>query len=115
MILKKKRCATPKLTSFKGRARDFSPKAKIRMWLGYEKPFDRHDWMVDRCGKEVRYIIDYYGNDKDDKIGVHLDIRPALDSFENVYDRLKMYMGKSFSWLGSTEIINQDKPNQDTK
>ena len=23
-------------------------------------PFDRHDWTVDRCGKEVRYIIDYY-------------------------------------------------------
>ena len=24
------------------------------------EPFDRHDWTVDRCGKEVRYIIDYY-------------------------------------------------------
>ena len=23
-------------------------------------PFDRHDWWVDRCGKEVRYTIDYY-------------------------------------------------------
>eukprot|EP00058_Branchiostoma_floridae_P026618 XP_002612109.1 hypothetical protein BRAFLDRAFT_108880 [Branchiostoma floridae] len=26
----------------------------------YELPFDRHDWIVDRCGKQVRYIIDYY-------------------------------------------------------
>lgn len=26
----------------------------------YEYPFDRHDWIVDRCGKDVRYIIDYY-------------------------------------------------------
>ncbi len=26
----------------------------------YELPFDRHDWIVERCGKEVRYIIDYY-------------------------------------------------------
>ena len=26
----------------------------------YELPFDRHDWIVDRCGKDVRYIIDYY-------------------------------------------------------
>lgn len=23
-------------------------------------PFDRHDWIIDRCGKEVRYVIDYY-------------------------------------------------------
>ena len=23
-------------------------------------PFDRHDWVVDRCGKEVKYTIDYY-------------------------------------------------------
>lgn len=23
-------------------------------------PFDRHDWTVNRCGKEVEYIIDYY-------------------------------------------------------
>ena len=27
------------------------------------RPFDRHDWTVDRCGKEVRYIIDYYAVD----------------------------------------------------
>ena len=26
----------------------------------YELPFDRHDWIVDRCGKHVRYVIDYY-------------------------------------------------------
>ena len=26
-------------------------------------PFDRHDWTVDRCGEEVRYIIDYYAID----------------------------------------------------
>ena len=23
-------------------------------------PYDRHDWTVDRCGKEVEYVIDYY-------------------------------------------------------
>ncbi len=22
--------------------------------LGYKLPFDRHDWIVDRCGREVR-------------------------------------------------------------
>ena len=28
--------------------------------MGYQLPFDRHDWIVDRAGKEVRYVIDYY-------------------------------------------------------
>jgi hypothetical protein len=23
-------------------------------------PFDRHDWYVDRCGREIKYVIDYY-------------------------------------------------------
>ena len=32
----------------------------------YELPFDRHDWIVDRCGKHVRYIIDYYDGGKVD-------------------------------------------------
>lgn len=26
----------------------------------YKLPFDRHDWIVDRCGTEVRYVIDFY-------------------------------------------------------
>jgi hypothetical protein len=26
----------------------------------YKGLFDRHDWYVDRCGKEVRYVIDFY-------------------------------------------------------
>lgn len=32
-------------------------------------PFDRHDWYVDRCGKEVRYIIDYYATGELDNKG----------------------------------------------
>jgi hypothetical protein len=24
--------------------------------------YGRHDWTVDRCGTEVKYIIDYYDN-----------------------------------------------------
>ncbi len=27
----------------------------------YDKPFDRHDWTISRCGEPRRYIIDYYG------------------------------------------------------
>ena len=58
-------CKSPKLKSFGGKAKYFSPRARLRGWLGYELPFDRHDWIVDRCGKEVRYIIDYYDGDLD--------------------------------------------------
>lgn len=32
--------------------------------LGGPAPFDRHDWIVDRCGKEVRYVIDFYFYDE---------------------------------------------------
>ena len=28
--------------------------------MGGQLPFDRHDWWVDRCGHEVRYVIDFY-------------------------------------------------------
>lgn len=57
----------------------------------YEYPFDRHDWIVDRCGKEVRYIIDYYdgGSVKSNGEFTLLDVRPALDSFEAFTDRCK--------------------------
>merc|ERR1719249_339077 len=41
----------PKLKSFGGKAKYFSPRAHIRGWLGYEMPFDRHDWIIDRAGK----------------------------------------------------------------
>lgn len=37
-----------------------SPLARLRMLLGGPEPFDRHDWTVDRCGQEVRYVIDFY-------------------------------------------------------
>ena len=44
---------TPKLKRFMGRPRDYSPKARFLNLLGYKLPFDRHDWIVDRCGHEV--------------------------------------------------------------
>ena len=28
--------------------------------LRYDKPYERRDWIVDRCGRTVRYVIDYY-------------------------------------------------------
>lgn len=83
----------PKLKKFGGRAQDFSPRARIRSLMGYELPFDRHDWIVDRCGYDVRYIIDYYDSGSvDDTTGKFalLDVRPAMDSFGNVWDRMRV-------------------------
>uniref|UniRef100_A0A182W163 holocytochrome-c synthase n=1 Tax=Anopheles minimus TaxID=112268 RepID=A0A182W163_9DIPT len=84
-------CGNPRLKSFGGKATDFSPRAKIRNMMGYELPFDRHDWIVDRCGKDVRYVIDYYdGGMVDEKYKFALlDVRPAMDSFENVWDPME--------------------------
>ncbi|GCB78493.1 hypothetical protein scyTo_0021208, partial [Scyliorhinus torazame] len=59
----------------------------------YELPFDRHDWIVNRCGREVRYVIDYYDGGEIDKSTYQftaLDVRPALDSFTAVWDRTKV-------------------------
>ncbi|XP_037678022.1 cytochrome c-type heme lyase isoform X2 [Choloepus didactylus] len=58
----------------------------------YELPFDRHDWIVNRCGTEVRYIIDYYDGgevNKDYQFTI-LDVRPAFDSLSAVWDRMKV-------------------------
>ncbi|XP_029954930.1 holocytochrome c-type synthase isoform X1 [Salarias fasciatus] len=81
----------PTLKRFGGKAKEFSPRARLRHWMGYELPFDRHDWIIDRCGKEVRYIIDYYdGEIKENYQFSILDVRPAFDSLDAVWDRMKV-------------------------
>ncbi len=52
-----------------------SPLAWLRQALGGPAPFDRHDWVVDRCGREVRYVIDFYFYD--DKAGTP-EVRASL-------------------------------------
>ena len=91
-LMHAKECGNPKLKSFGGKAKSYSIKARIRYCMGYGLPFDRHDWIVDRCGKNVRYIIDYYdGSQFDEKYKFAiLDVRPAMDSWENVWDRMKV-------------------------
>jgi hypothetical protein len=45
-----------------------------------------------RCGTEVRYVIDFYNaasGTKGSAIGMHLDVRPALDSVGAAIDRLR--------------------------
>jgi cytochrome c heme-lyase len=78
----------PILTKFKGRPSELSPKAWLVHWFrGTPRPFDRHDWTINRCGREVRYVIDYYGADEE---SVYADVRPALDSIGAVVDRIQV-------------------------
>ena len=55
-------------------------------------PFDRHDWYVDRCGKQVRYVIDFYFDERraGSPDAFVVDARPALDDFGSLRDRAKM-------------------------
>lgn len=113
-----KECDCPKLLRFRGRPKDYSPKARIMNFLGYKLPFDRHDWIVDRCGKEVRYVIDFY-NSKPAfgiPIAMYMDVRPALDQSQNVWDRLMMQANWMFSlrWLkdSSTSSAETSKPSE---
>lgn len=88
-------CDGPKLTSFSGLSTKLSPKAKINTWLGYQAPFDRHDWIVDRCGREVEYIIDFYTGRPhgDGRPSFYLDVRPKLNSWEGVKMRTLKGLG----------------------
>ena len=45
----------------------------------YALPFDRHDWIVLRDGKEVRYVIDFYSGQPGagKLVGMHIDARPG--------------------------------------
>ncbi|CAG8537790.1 11578_t:CDS:2 [Ambispora leptoticha] len=115
--MKKCDCDGPKLLRFRGRPQELSPKARIIQWagkifpsLGTPPPFDRHDWTIDRCGKEVRYVIDYYaGPDEGDTPIFYLDVRPALDSVESLVDRIRLATRETFeqfrarAQIGKTE------------
>ena len=99
----------PKLQSFHGLgAGALSPRAKWNSWvLGYTEPFDRHDWVVERCdGRRVDYVIDFYqGKDQGDvdgrgsgrggreNLNFYLDVRPKLNSWEGVRARVERGVG----------------------
>jgi len=86
------RCPVPSLQRFVGRSEDLAPRAMWSSYFSYRgRPFDRHDWYVDRCGeKTVRYVIDYYDDPRTgDEYEVSIDTRPALDDLGNLFDRLR--------------------------
>lgn len=91
-------CGGPKLLSFRGLgAGALSPKAKLNGLMGYTSPFDRHDWVVERCdGEKVEYIIDFYkGKEEAGKssLNFHLDVRPKLNSVEGWKMRAERILG----------------------
>ncbi|KAG3291285.1 HCCS-like [Ictidomys tridecemlineatus] len=63
----------PSLIRFGGKEKQYSPRARICSCMGYELPFDRHDWIINRCGLPVHHLI-----------------HPALDSLSTVWDRMKV-------------------------
>ncbi|KAJ6164154.1 hypothetical protein N7470_002826 [Penicillium chermesinum] len=106
-----KKCGGPKLYSFRGLGVEpqfLSPRARLNGWLGYQRPFDRHDWVVERCGGEhVEYVIDFYqgkaggtstqpgltGNAGPGKLSFYLDVRPKLNSYEGWRMRFNRFTG----------------------
>jgi hypothetical protein len=73
------------------------------MYNRYTKPFDRHDWIVERPdGQEVRYVIDFYGGARSPHyslnrpVSIYLDVRPAADSVSAVVARLTLAFRQRF-------------------
>lgn len=89
-----KSCGGPKLRSFSGDASRLSPKARVMGWMGYQGPFDRHDWVVERCegGGGVEYVIDFYKG-RGDGLAFYLDVRPKLNSWEGWRMRVGRFVG----------------------
>ncbi|KAF2677209.1 cytochrome c1 heme lyase-like protein [Lentithecium fluviatile CBS 122367] len=90
-------CGGPRLASFSGLSSSLTPRARFNTLLGYKPPFDRHDWVVDRCGTKVEYVIDFYAGKDERKAGkelnFYLDVRPKLNSFEGVKMRAMKFVG----------------------
>ena len=92
-------CGGPRLHSFAGLSESMSPKARLNTILGYTAPFDRHDWVVDRCGTKVEYVIDFYAGRPGanggggGKLNFYLDVRPKLNTWEGVKMRVTRGLG----------------------
>lgn len=90
------KCDGPKLESFANKMDRMTPTARINTILGFTAPFDRHDWVIDRCGTRVDYVIDFYAGRPDGKGGpsFYLDVRPKLNTWEGVKMR-----AMKWAWL----------------
>ncbi|KAJ3497024.1 hypothetical protein NLG97_g2218 [Lecanicillium saksenae] len=85
--LAKSQCGGPKLESFANKNDRMTPTARLNTILGFTAPFDRHDWVIDRCGVKVEYVIDFYAGRPGGSTpgpSFYLDVRPKLNSWEGV-------------------------------
>ena len=66
----------------------------------YQRPFDRHDWTIDRCGQSIDYVIDFYSGKRDPRrpeaVSFYLDVRPKLNSVEGVVMRVRRFFSGLF-------------------
>lgn len=84
------------LTNFKNNSKKMTPRAWIRSRLmGLDAPFDRHDWTIDRKGKTIDYVIDFYYGEAvhNTEPQVYLDVRPKINSFEGIKLRVWKFFG----------------------
>lgn len=110
------KCGGVKLVSFMGKPKERSPRAQWRILLGYQPPFDRHDWIVDRCGVRMRYVIDFYtgkgsNSANPQNLSFYLDCRPALDSWEGIKMRTGRFFSSCLSRLSSSPSSPPTTPN----
>ncbi|OAA69941.1 cytochrome C1 heme lyase [Akanthomyces lecanii RCEF 1005] len=85
--LAKSQCGGPKLESFANKMDRMTPTARFNTILGFTAPFDRHDWVIDRCGTKVEYVIDFYAGRPGGSTpgpSFYLDVRPKLNTWEGV-------------------------------
>lgn len=91
-------CGGPRLHSFSGDSKKLSPQARWNSLLGYQEPFDRHDWVIQRCSGSgtVEYVIDFYAGKDEGKgkgLNFYLDVRPKLNSWEGWKMRVGNLLG----------------------
>lgn len=102
----------PALRRFTGNPYKLSPKAQLKSVTGFGFPFDRHDWYVDRGGKLVHYVIDYYFNPAGAALAetpepfdasakftrqIYVDVRPAVESLTDAVDRLTAFPSRALA------------------
>ncbi len=80
----------------------------------FSPPFDRHDWVVDRCGTRMRYVIDFYsghtGGPASKNLSFYLDVRPALDSWEGVRLRSERFLRQAFGRFWGQPSAQESAP-----
>ena len=105
--------SAPVLQRFLGRPDDLSPRAWFKSnLLGYQRPFDRHDWYVRDDNKPTdpprRYIIDFYAGNPNGSGAVssfYLDVRPAMDTVDAVKLRINKYFCEKVAEI--KDILNK--------